>query len=136
MQETRAGKTITLQHCWASIKAHDMFDCSSVVFNGGEAFLFVHNGVTDAHVSLPWNHCFLKIQRNSLLSAFISSKATWILQGPCSTLTLLSKNTSTNKASLKKKRGTHESVFTVLKWSSKLTPTVSPSLPHTHRHTL
>lgn len=41
MQETGAGKTITLQHCWASIKAHDMFDCSSVIFNGGEGFLFV-----------------------------------------------------------------------------------------------
>lgn len=69
MQETGVGKTIALQHCLASIKGHDMFDCSTVVFNCGEGFLFVVNGEgSDTHVSLPWNHCLLQIQRSSLLS--------------------------------------------------------------------
>ena len=92
MQETGAGKTITLQHCWASMKAHDMFDCSSVVFNGGEGSLFVVNRApSDARVSLPWNHCRLKTQRNSMLSAFMSSVTTRVLRGPRSPLILMSK---------------------------------------------
>lgn len=97
---------ITLQHCWASIKADDMFDCSAVVFNGGEGFLFVVNeAVSDAHVSLPWNHCLLQIQRNSLMSKqFAISLHDICNQVPCSALILTSKNTSTHKSTVDLRR--------------------------------
>lgn len=109
MQETGAGKMITLQHCLGLIKAHDMFDCSCVVFNDGEAFLFVDSG-SDAHLSLPLNHCLLQIQKGQFTIKtacyqHVYHLATWELHGPCSTLTLMSKNTSTYKGRLRKKSG-------------------------------